>query len=736
MKKLLLLLFALLLQTLAFAQAATTLDSLQQLLATTRDTTRVNVLLELSKAYNGEDKAKAIAYAQQALKLAQQQHFLRGEAYALKSLGLAYVAEGNYPQVLGYWQQSLNIFQRLGDKVGESNMLNNMGVVYSIQGWDAKAIEFYLKALKAGEASGDKLRISTALINIGAQYYQNPSTFHKALPYYLKALPLSKALGDQLSLGTLMVNIGEIYLEQHEDKKALGYFEEAIRILDASGNKDKVAYTLNNVGKIFTRRGELNKAMEQHQKARRIATTASANLELAQTLNFIGNLQLRLKRPAQALATFRQAMNVARELGANYELKDAYAGLAQAYSRQEDFRNAYTYQNQLLTLKDTLYNAETNKKINNLQANYESEKKQGQIDLLTKDKKLQQLSLQREQVMRNALLAVLGLSIIIALVLLLNYRNKAKANKLLQNKNEEINAQKEEIAVQRDHLEQTYHNLVNTQEQLVQSEKMASLGQLTAGVAHEINNPINFVSAGIDSLRANFADIMKVVNGYLALKPDADNRVPLQQLEQLKKELEVDELIEESEQLLSSIKNGATRTKEIVKSLKNFSRLDESSLKKADIHEGLDSTLVILNNQLKGRIKIVKNYGDLQEINCYPGQLNQVFMNILNNAAQAIQGEGTIAIKTYTEDDYAVIKIRDTGPGMSEEVRKHIFEPFFTTKDVGEGTGLGLSITYGIIEKHHGKIDVTSEPGVGTEFTIRIPLEHTNTSEAMPLATV
>ena len=310
-----------------------------------------------------------------------------------------------------------------------------------------------------------------------------------------------------------------------------------------------------------------------------------------------------------------------------------------------------------------------------------------------------------------------------------------KANQLLENKNAKINAQKEEIATQRDHIQQTYHHLISTQQQLVQSEKMASLGQLTAGVAHEINNPINFVSAGIDSLRANLSDIMEVVNGYLALKPEADNSLQLQKLEKLKKQLEVEELIEESGQLLDSIKNGATRTKEIVKSLKNFTRLDESSLKKADIHKGIDSTLVILNNQLKDRIKIVKNYGELQEINCYPGQLNQVFMNILSNAAQSIKGEGTIAIKAYTEDDYDVIKIKDTGSGMTQDVMNHIFEPFFTTKDVGERTGLGLSISYGIIEIHEGKIDVESKPNVGAEFTIRIPLVLSGTSEEVKMAT-
>lgn len=734
MKQLLLLWLFILMQGAVTAQQHTT-DSLKHLLLTATDTSKVNVLLELSAAYNGEDKAKAIEYAKLARKLSQDIGFHKGEAYALKSLGMAYVAEGNYPKVLSYWQQSLGIFNRIKDNVGASNMLNNMGVVYSIQGWDAKAIEYYLRSLKRAEVSGDKLRIATALLNIGAHYNNNPATHDKALAYYLQALPLSKEVGDKTTLGTLTVNIGEIYFEKGADEKAMDYYQDALAILEASGDKNQVAYTLNNIGKVYTFRGDLAKAMEQHLKARSVAEAASAKLELTQALNYIGDLQIKTGKGRQALATHKSAERLATELGATYDIKDALEGIAKAYGMLADYKNAYAYQNQLLAIKDTLYNAETSKKIENLQANYENEKKQAQIDLLTKDKELQQASLQRQGVLRNALLVVLGLIIVIAFVLFLNFRNKVKANILLKHKNAEINTQKEEISAQRDHIEDTFKNLVNTQQQLLQSEKMASLGQLTAGVAHEINNPINFVSAGIDSLRANFNDIMEVVQGYLALKPEGDNQLKLQQLEKLKEQLELEDLIDESGQLLVSIKNGATRTKEIVKSLKNFTRLDESSLKKADIHEGIDSTLVILNNQLKDRIKVVKNYGDLEEIYCYPGQLNQVFMNILSNAAHAINGEGTIFINTSTDDDHAVIRIKDTGMGMTEDVKQHIFDPFYTTKDVGVGTGLGLSISYGIVEKHHGKIDVESQPGVGTEFIIRIPLVLNETSKEMEMAT-
>jgi signal transduction histidine kinase/ligand-binding sensor domain-containing protein len=268
----------------------------------------------------------------------------------------------------------------------------------------------------------------------------------------------------------------------------------------------------------------------------------------------------------------------------------------------------------------------------------------------------------------------------------------------------------------------TLENLKKTQSQLVQSEKMASLGQLTAGVAHEINNPINFVSAGITSLTANFQDLSELLQKFTQLKADAENPELLLEFDKIKKRIDLEYLLEEIPQLLNSINTGAQRTTEIVKSLRNFTRLDEDDLKSADIHQGIDSTLVILRNQITDRIEVIKNYGHIPPVLCYPGRLNQVFMNILNNAIQAIEGEGKVYIQTLIEDNTIKVTIGDNGKGMSEEVRKRIFEPFYTTKEVGEGTGLGLSISYSIIKKHKGKIEVESTPGKGTEFIIYLPL--------------
>ncbi len=270
-------------------------------------------------------------------------------------------------------------------------------------------------------------------------------------------------------------------------------------------------------------------------------------------------------------------------------------------------------------------------------------------------------------------------------------------------------------------LREAREKMKKTQIQLVHSEKMASLGQLTAGIAHEINNPVNFVSSNVSPLRRDLADILAITQKYEDVIAAQQLREKFSAVEELKKSVDFSYLKEEVESLLNGIQEGAHRTSEIVRGLRNFTRLEEDVRKPADINKGLESTLLMLKHQLKNRVEVIKDFGEIPEIVCYPGKLNQAFLNILANATQAIDGPGKIFIKTSYDGEIVTIAIRDTGKGMTEEVKKHLFEPFFTTKPVGEGTGLGLPITYGIIEEHDGNIEVYSEPGKGSEFVITLP---------------
>jgi signal transduction histidine kinase len=313
-------------------------------------------------------------------------------------------------------------------------------------------------------------------------------------------------------------------------------------------------------------------------------------------------------------------------------------------------------------------------------------------------------------------------------------------------------------------LEHALWELQRTQAQLVQTEKMSSLGQLLAGVAHEINNPVSFITGNIGYACDNIQDLLGVVNLYRQYYPQ-----PSEVIQSEIEEIDLDFLIQDLPKLLSSIKVGADRLQEIVLSLRKFSRLDDAEMKPADIHEGIDNTLMILQNRLKAKggspeIKVIKEYGTLPLVECYAGQLNQVFMNLIGNAIDALEsGTGgggekilpnsginyqthqaktvssfanisspTIKISTEAKNNnWVIIRIKDNGLGMTEEVQQKLFSPFFTTKPVGKGTGLGLSISYQIVvEKHGGELECFSVLGQGTEFSIKIPIQHSHEKTA------
>jgi len=286
-----------------------------------------------------------------------------------------------------------------------------------------------------------------------------------------------------------------------------------------------------------------------------------------------------------------------------------------------------------------------------------------------------------------------------------------------------------ELKVANADLNQAMIELKDAETQLVESEKMASLGQLTAGIAHEINNPINFVTSNIKPLNRDVQMLLDTVEELERISLSSDTHTEKQQqIKDFKNEIDFDYLKIEIEQLLSGIGEGASRTAEIVKGLRIFSRLDEDDLKRADINDGLESTLVITNNLLNNIIKVQKNYGNLPLVECYPGKLNQVFLNIISNAIYAIKKKfgdkegGMLTIETSHDEQNVFIKLKDNGTGMDENTKKRLFEPFFTTKDVGEGTGLGMSIAYNTIVKHNGQIIINSELGAGTEFILELPL--------------
>ena len=307
-----------------------------------------------------------------------------------------------------------------------------------------------------------------------------------------------------------------------------------------------------------------------------------------------------------------------------------------------------------------------------------------------------------------------------------------KKESLLRQVIEEVKDSQATLEQKSNELERAYLNLKDTQTQLIQAEKMSSLGQLVAGVAHEINNPVNFIHGNlrhIEDYAVSLTDFLKIYEMYCP-NPNAE-------IQQQAEDMDIAFIKTDLGKILASMKMGTERIREIVLSLRNFSRMDEAESKYVDIHEGIESTLLILQHRLKANsqrpeIVIIRDFGNLPNIECFAGQLNQVVMNIVSNAIDALesslektstaQEQPQILLRTTASPDSVSISIIDNGTGIPLSVRKHIFEPFFTTKAVGKGTGMGMAISYQIIvEKHCGQLECNSEEGIGTEFNITLP---------------
>lgn len=299
-------------------------------------------------------------------------------------------------------------------------------------------------------------------------------------------------------------------------------------------------------------------------------------------------------------------------------------------------------------------------------------------------------------------------------------RTLAEINESLEQRVEErtndLATANEQLAREQHELTLLLHKVEEAQQQLLQSEKMAAIGQLAAGVAHEINNPVGFVNSNLGTLKTYVSQLLYVIGAY-------EKGVP-EDIEAARKKADLEFLRDDIPSLLAESQEGLSRVTKIVQDLKDFSHVDQAEHQRADLNAAIESTLNVVWNELKYKAEIVRELGDIPAVECVPAQINQVFMNLLVNAAQAIEHQGKIFVRSGTEDKQAWFEIEDTGQGMTEEVRNRIFEPFFTTKPVGKGTGLGLSISYDIIvKKHGGSMDVRSTPGKGTCFRIWLPLD-------------
>ena len=376
------------------------IDSLKSVINNSKlDSNKVNALLILSKKYFGEEPSEAIRVATIARDYSIKINFKRGEAYALKNIGIGYYMQGKYLETFEHWNKSMKCFDALGDQQGVANILSNIGSVYFDQGDDANALDNYLKSLKISEAINDSFRITTALGNIGNVYLNKNATLDKALAYYLKALPISYQLGDNNLVGTTTVGIGEVYFKKENFDSALYYFNKS---LIAYNGTEAVPYSLNQIGRVYTKRKNFQMAVENHSQAYELGKKLDAKLDMIQSLLGLGASYYEAGDFKKAVTSYSEAETLSLNIGLKGdELKETYQGLAVSFAKLNDYGNAFKYQTLLTGIKDTLYNLASDKKLASLQFDFDIQKKQGQIDLLTKDQELKEKEISRQKLVRN-----------------------------------------------------------------------------------------------------------------------------------------------------------------------------------------------------------------------------------------------------------------------------------------------------------------------------------------------
>jgi signal transduction histidine kinase len=636
---------------------------------------------------------------------------LQGGLYHLvaeqyKTIGKMYQYIGHMGSAERSFLEAVRFGQLGKDSVWVAKTCSRLGGFYTTENRNFLALEWQQKALSLLEKYDTTRKAIPEVYNDISKAYIQLGELETAEQYLEKSLALKKELKDTFKLGIISTLYADIYRLKGDYAKAESFYIKDIPKRKKQKNYEGLVISYLGLGDTYMEWKKYDEAEKTYLLALQAADTIKRYRTIGLSLVKLGQLYMATGRDQDASAVFNRAIKECTQVDSRDYQLTAYLSMYKLYKKRNDvgealrFLEKYTEVNQLHTAESMTL---------------KSEDLTAAIELKERENELRRMDIENRKNAQTRQVLTMGIVLLLLLSGFLIYlfftRNKILASlEKEQAQTKMLLAEKEELLK---NLEESHHHLVHT-------EKMASIGVMTAGIAHELNNPVSSMHACAEALTMDYEELLPLFTALVGMKKS--ETTDFVKIEEIIQNTDLENIMLECKTLLNTMTNGSQRTSDIILGLKTFVR-DGGDIKQSyKPEEGLDAALTLLHHKMKDKINVDKHYAFGQLITCNVSKINQVFLNILDNAVQAMPQTGKIRIQTSMEGQYCCIKISDNGPGMDETTQKKIFEPFFTTKEVGKGTGLGLAISYAIIKEHQGDILVESATGEGTTFTILLPL--------------